>query len=66
MGFWDSLTQTLSTGISDEDDARLRQRDREAMKLAEKEAKFVMGQVGFYAAIAGIAVVAIIIAYKKA
>lgn len=66
MGFFDSFMQTLSTGISDEDSARMRERDRESLKLAQKEATFVMGQVGFYAAIAGVAVVAIIIAYKRA
>ena len=66
MGFWDNLGQTLSTGISDEDDARMKARQYQAQKLAKNEAKFVMGQVGFYAAVAGIVVVALIIAWKKA
>jgi hypothetical protein len=65
MGFFQDLAQYAGTGISDADNAKLVQRDVVAMQLAKKESDIVMGQVGFYAAIGGLILVTLIIAWKK-
>jgi hypothetical protein len=65
MGFFHDAWDFFNIGQTDEAFDEQNRRDQVAQNMAKKDSQFVMGQVGFYAAVAGILIITVIVAYKK-